>query len=106
MVIPVTIPSEIVAVAVARLWPPLMTTPGANIPTLTKLPENGLPEAEPSVLLELKPVPSPKDAGKLMNTASAEAFCGKMHGRENSKKRPKEERANFGQIAEMLARRC
>ena len=53
-------------------------------PTRIKLPENELPEAEPSALLELKPLFSLKDAGKLMNTASAEAFCGKMHGRKNS----------------------
>jgi hypothetical protein len=50
-------------------------------PIRIKLPENELPEAEPSALLELKPLFALKNAGKLMNTASAEAFCGKMHGR-------------------------
>jgi hypothetical protein len=52
-----------------------------NIPTLTKFPSKELPEAEPSALLELKPMFSLKDAGKLMNTASAVAFAGKRHGR-------------------------
>jgi hypothetical protein len=56
-------------------------------PIRIKLPEKELPEAEPSALLELKPLFSPKNAGKLMNTASAVAFCGKRHGRESSKKR-------------------
>ena len=50
-------------------------------PIRIKLPEKELPEAEPSALLELKPLFSLRAAGKLMNTASAEAFCGKMHGR-------------------------
>jgi hypothetical protein len=50
-------------------------------PTRIKLPAKELPEAVPFALLELKPLFSLKDAGKLMNTASAEAFCGKMHGR-------------------------
>jgi hypothetical protein len=57
-------------------------------------------------LLELKPLFSLKDAGKLMNTASAEAFCGKRHGRENSKERQKEERASLGRIDEVLTRLC
>ena len=56
-------------------------------PTRIKLPEKEFPEAEPSALLELKPLFWPKNAGKLMITASAVAFCGKRHGRENSKKR-------------------
>jgi len=76
-----------------------------NIPTLTKFPAKGLTEADPSVLLERKSVPSLRAAGKLINTASAEAFCGKMHGRRNSKKRPKEERPSSGGIEEVLARR-
>lgn len=73
-------------------------------PTRTKLPEKELPEGEPSALLELKPLFSLKYAGKLMNTASAKAFPGKMHGRNRSKKRPKGERASFGQIDEVLTR--
>jgi hypothetical protein len=75
-------------------------------PTRTKLPEKELPEGEPSALLELKPLFSLKYAGKLMNTASAEAFCGKRHGRENSKERQKEERASLGRIDEVLTRLC
>ena len=75
-------------------------------PIRIKLPEKELPEGEPSALLELKPLFSLKNAGKLMNTASAEAFCGKMHGRKDSKKRQKEESPSFGQIAEVLARLC
>jgi len=74
-------------------------------PIRIKLPEKELPEAEPSALLDLKPLFSLKNAGKLMNTASAEACCGKMHGRRNSKKRPKEERPSSGGIEEVLARR-
>jgi hypothetical protein len=70
------------------------------------LPEKELSEDEPFSVLELKPLFWPKNAGKLMNTASAEAFCGKMHGRRNSKKRPKEERPSSGGIAEILARLC
>jgi hypothetical protein len=61
-------------------------------PIRIKLPEKELPDAEPSALLELKPMFSPKYAGKLMNTASAEAFWGKRHGRRRTKKRQKEER--------------
>jgi hypothetical protein len=58
-------------------------------PIRIKLPEKELPEAEPSALLELKLLFSPKNAGKLMITASAEAFCGKRHGRKSSSKRQK-----------------
>ena len=58
-----------------------------NAPIRIKFPENELPEAEPSALLELKPLFSLKDAGKLMNTASAVAFAGKRHGRKSDKKR-------------------
>ena len=105
MVIAVTFPPEMVAVAWARLWPPLMITLGVpNIPTLTKFPAKELPEAEPSALLELNPVPRSKDAGKLMNTASAEAFWGKRQGRENSKKRQTEERPSLGRQEEVLTR--
>jgi hypothetical protein len=81
-----------------------MTTPGANIPTLTKLPEKEFTEADPSALLDLKSLFSLKNAGKLMNTASAEAFCGKMHGRENSKRRQKEDRPSSGRLEEVLTR--
>jgi hypothetical protein len=59
-------------------------------PIRIKLPEKELPEAEPSALLELKPLFSPKNAGKLMNTASAVAFWGKRQGRERSNKRTKD----------------
>ena len=55
-------------------------------PIRIKLPEKELPEAEPSALLELKPLFSPKNAGKLMNTASAVAFAGKRDGRRKSTK--------------------
>ena len=75
-------------------------------PIRIKLPAKELPEAEPSELLELKPVPCPKFAGKLMNTASAEVFWGKRHGRRNSKKRQKEDRPRLGQIDESLALLC
>ena len=56
-------------------------------PTRIKLPEKELSEDEPSSVLELKPLFWPKNAGKLMITASAVALWGKKHGRENSKKR-------------------
>jgi len=108
MVKPVTTPPEIVAVAVAPVPPDvlLMITLGVpNMPTLTKLPAKELPEAEPSALLDLKPLFSLKDAGKLMNTASAEALCGKRHGEENSKKSQKEDRPSSGRLDEVLARR-
>ena len=75
-------------------------------PIRIKLPENGLSEAEPSALLDLKPLFSLKNAGKLMNTASAEALCGKRHGKKNSKKRQKEDRPSSGRLDEVLARRC
>ena len=75
-------------------------------PILIKLPEKELPEADPSALLELKLLFAPKNAGKLMNTASAVAFWGKKQGRDNSKKRQKEESPILGQIAEVLARLC
>ena len=65
-------------------------------PTRIKLPEKELPEAEPSALLELKPLFWPKNAGKLMNTASAVAFCGKRHGRERSNRRTKDLVATSG----------
>jgi len=70
------------------------------------LPEKEFTEAEPSALLDLKALFSLKNAGKLMNTASAEAFSGKRHGRENSKKRQTEERPSLGRLDEVLARRC
>jgi hypothetical protein len=73
-------------------------------PIRTKLPEKELPEADPSALLELKSVLCAKYAGKLMNTASAEAFWGKRHVRKKSKKRQKEERPSLGQIDEVLTR--
>ena len=113
MVKPVTTPPEIIAVAVAPVPPDvlLIITLGVpNIPTLIKLPEKEPPEADPSSLAALNPVfkslLSMLNPGKLMNTASAEAFCGKMHGRKDSKKRQKEESPSFGQIAEVLARLC
>ena len=56
-------------------------------PTRIKLPEKELSEDEPSSVLELKPLFSPKNAGKLMITASAVALWGKKHARENNKKR-------------------
>ena len=65
-------------------------------PTRIKLPAKELPEADPSALLELKLLFAPKNAGKLMNTASAVAFWGKRQGREKSKKRQKEERPSLG----------
>ena len=73
-------------------------------PIRIKLPEKELPDAEPSALLELKPLFSLKDAGKLMNTASAEAFCGKMHGRRDSKKRQTEGRPSSGRLEKDLTR--
>jgi hypothetical protein len=57
-------------------------------------------------LLELKLLFAPKNAGKLMNTASAVAIWGKRQGRDNSKIRQKEESPILGQIAEVLARLC
>ena len=76
-------------------------------PIRIKFPENELTEAEPSALLDLNSLLPPKNAGKLMNTASAVAFSGKMHGRRrSSKKRPKEERPILGQIDEVLTRLC
>jgi hypothetical protein len=79
-------------------------------PIRIKLPEKEPPEADPSSLAALNPVfkslLSMLKPGKLMNTASAEAFCGKMHGRRNSKKRPKEERPSSGGIDEVLTRLC
>ena len=75
-------------------------------PIRIKLPEKELPEAEPSTLLELKLLFSPKNAGKLMKTASAVAFSGRSKGRENSKKRQKEEIPSLGKIEEVLARLC
>ena len=75
-------------------------------PTRTKLPEKELPEAEPSALLELNPLFCPKYAGKLMNTASAEAFWGRRHERRISKKRQKEENPSLRQVDEALARLC
>ena len=59
-------------------------------PTRTKLPEKELPDAEPSALLELKLLFSPKYAGKLMNTASAEALWGKRQGRKKSNRGTKD----------------
>jgi hypothetical protein len=56
-------------------------------PIRIKLPEKELPEADPSALLELKLLFAPKNAGKLMNTASAVALWGKKHGKRNNKKR-------------------
>ena len=73
-------------------------------PIRIKLPENEPSDGEPSALLDLNSLLPPKNAGKLMITASAEAFCGKMHGRRDSKKRPKEERPVLGQIDEVLTR--
>jgi len=92
MVMPVTTPPEIIAVPVAPVPGSvdvlLINTLGVpNIPTLTKFPAKGFTEADPSVLLERKSVPSLKAAGKLINTASAVAFAGKRHGRKSSKKR-------------------
>jgi hypothetical protein len=59
-------------------------------PIRIKLPEKELPEADPSVLLELKLVFSLRAAGKLMNTASAVTFWGKRQGRERSNRRTKD----------------
>ena len=56
-------------------------------PTRIKLPEKELSEDEPFSVLELKPLFWPKNAGKLMITASAVALWGKKHGRRNNKKR-------------------
>jgi hypothetical protein len=98
---------KIAAGLVIAVRPPIRAV-GLSLkaPIRTKLPEKELPEGEPSALLELKPLFSLKYAGKLMNTASAEAFCGKRHGRRNSKERQKEERASLGKIDEVLPRLC
>jgi hypothetical protein len=71
-------------------------------PTRIKLPEKELPEAEPSALLELKPLFSLKYAGKLMNTASAVAFWGRRQGRERSNRRTKDLVATSGWKQEFL----
>ena len=65
-------------------------------PTRIKLPVKELPEAEPSVLLVLKPLFPLKYAGKLMNTASAVAFAGKRDGRKKSNKGTKDLIATSG----------
>ena len=75
-------------------------------PIRIKLPEKEFTEADPSALLDLKSLFSLKNAGKLMNTASAEAFCGKMHGRRNSKKRQTEGRPSSGRLEEDLTCLC
>ena len=75
-------------------------------PIRIKLPEKELPEADPSALLELKTLFSLKNAGKLMNTASAVAFCGKRHGKDSATKRQKEERPSLGQNDEVLTPLC
>ena len=82
---------------VMALRPPMRAV-GLSLkaPTRIKLPAKELPEADPSALLELKLLFAPKNAGKLMNTASAVAFWGKRQGRENNKKRQKEERPSLG----------
>ena len=77
-----------------------------KVPIRIKLPEKELPEAEPSALLDLKALLWSLSPGKLMIRESAEAFCGKMHGKRNSKKRPKEERPSSGGIDEVLTRLC
>ena len=71
-------------------------------PTRIKLPEKELPEAEPSALLELKPLFSPKNAGKLMNTASAVAFTGKRDGRKKSTRGTKDLIATLGWKQDLL----
>ena len=71
-------------------------------PTRIKLPEKELPEAEPSALLELKPLFSPKNAGKLMNTASAVAFAGKRDGRKKSTRGTKDLIATLGWKQDLL----
>jgi len=73
-------------------------------PTRTKLPAKELPEAEPSALLERKAVLWSVSPGKLMIKESADAFCGKRHGKRTSKKRLKEERPSLGQIDEVHGR--
>ena len=65
-------------------------------PTRIKLPEKELSEDEPSSVLELKPLFWPKNAGKLMITASDVAFCGKRHGNETTKKKEKDLITNSG----------
>jgi hypothetical protein len=65
-------------------------------PIRIKLPEKELPEADPSVLLELKLVFSLRAAGKLMNTASAVAFAGKRDGRRKSTRWTKDFIATLG----------
>ena len=77
-----------------------------KVPIRIKLPEKELPEAEPSASLDLKALLWSLSPGKLMIRESAEAFCGKMHGKRNSKKRPKEERPSSGGIDEVLTRLC
>ena len=77
-----------------------------KVPIRIKLPEKELPEAEPSALLELKALLWSLSPGKLMIRESAEAFCGKIHGRENSKKRQTEGRPSSVRLDEVLARRC
>ena len=75
-------------------------------PIRIKLPENEPSEGEPSALLDLNSLLPPKNAGKLMITASAVAFSGKRHGREKSKKRQKGTLPRLGKIDELLARLC
>ena len=71
-------------------------------PTRIKLPEKELPEAEPSALLELKPLFSLNNAGKLMNTASAVAFAGKRDGRKKSTRGTKDLIATLGWKQDLL----
>ena len=106
----VNLPSRLDKIAdgvVMAVRPPIRAV-GLSLkaPTRIKLPEKELPDAEPSSLLELKPMFSPKYAGKVMITASAETLLGKRHGRSVSKKRQKEENPSLGQIDEVLARLC
>ena len=87
---------------------PLIRVAGLSLkaPTRTKLPANEFSVGEPSSLLDLKALLCSKTPGKLMITESADALSAKMHGRRNSKKRPKEERPSSGGIDEVLGRLC
>ena len=73
-------------------------------PTRTKLPAKEFPEGEPSALLDLKALLCSKTPGKLMITESADALSAKRHGRENSKRRQKEDRPSSGRLEEVLTR--
>jgi hypothetical protein len=62
-----------------------------------------LPERESPLLLPKPVLVSPASAaGKLMNTVSAVAFCGKRHGREKSTRGTKDLIATLGWKQDLL----